>query len=186
MVRPLRRSETVLTNIKRQQCRRSKPFEFCLGYPMSRLPHFDPWVRVVVFCFLWIVIGGIRTCLPVNAQSSTFGQWSNVQTWPYRWIHTQMLPTGKVMFWDSYRKADKPQRWVPTTPSSFTPATSPATIFLYMRFVPFRWRVVRTGGHISDKWGCPTPRLQPFREPWNRVSDMSAGRWYRLIPHGQR
>ena len=144
-----------------------------------RLPHFDPWVRVVVFCLVSIVIGGNRTCLPVNAQSSTVGQWSSVQTWPYRGIHTQMLPTGKVIFWDSYLNADKPQLWDPTT-SSITPAT-PSGYNIFCTGFSFLsdGRLFVTGGHISDNVGLSYASVyNPFTNSWNRVPDMNAGRWY--------
>jgi hypothetical protein len=79
--------------------------------------------RTVVFRFLLIMGSGIGACPPVNAQPTPdlVGQWSNVQTWPYRAIHAHMLPTGKVMFWDSYGSADYPQLWDPTT-ASISPA----------------------------------------------------------------
>src|SRR6266550_2887110 len=51
------------------------------------------------------------------AQNSSTGQWSTLQTWPYLPVHAQMLPTGKVMFWDKYENADNPQLWDPTTAS---------------------------------------------------------------------
>ena len=146
---------------------------------MSRLPRLDPCVRVVVFCFLSLVIVGIRTCLPVNAQSSTVGQWSSVQTWPYRGIHAQLLPTGKVIFWDSYLNADLPQLWDPTT-ASITPAT-PSGYNIFCTGFSFLsdGRLFVTGGHISDNVGLSYASVyNPFTNSWTRVPDMNNGRWY--------
>ncbi|MDQ3665648.1 MAG: fibronectin type III domain-containing protein, partial [Acidobacteriota bacterium] len=143
------------------------------------LPRWGPWARVVLPCFLSIVAVGIGTCLPVNAQSSTVGQWSSVQTWPYRAIHTQMLPTGKVIFWDSYQNADNPHLWDPTT-DSITPAT-PAGYNIFCTGFSFLsdGRLLVTGGHVSDNAGLSyTSVYNPFTNTWTRLADMNAGRWY--------
>jgi galactose oxidase len=88
-----------------------------------------------------------------DAQPSSVGQWSAVQTWPYRAIHAQMLPTGKVMFWDSYANADYPQLWDPAT-GSFTPATrSGYNIFCTGFAFLSDGRFFNAGGHITDNVG---------------------------------
>ncbi|HKR58874.1 MAG TPA: fibronectin type III domain-containing protein [Pyrinomonadaceae bacterium] len=150
---------------------------------MSRLPRFlprlNPRVRLVVFCFLSVVIGGILPSLPVNAQSSTVGQWSSAQTWPYRAVHTQVLPTGKVIFWDSFSNADHPQLWDPTT-GSVTPATQ-AGYNIFCTGVSFLadGRMFLAGGHISDNVGLPSTSVyDPFTNSWTLLPDMNAGRWY--------
>ena len=77
-----------------------------------------PWNHLVrnLLCGLHLIIG-VGVCWTVAAQGgpSTIGQWSSVQAWPYRAIHSQLLPTGKVLFWDSYENADVPQLSDPAT-----------------------------------------------------------------------
>jgi galactose oxidase len=135
-----------------------------------------PWARTM---FLLTVGGGIGVCPSVNAQPSAVGQWSAVQTWPYRAIHGHMLPTGKVMFWDSYVNADNPQLWDPTTGSITTAARSGYNIFCTgFSFFP-DGRLFVVGGHVSDNVGLPHASLyDPFANSWTRLPNMNAGRWY--------
>src|SRR5437867_6040518 len=101
-------------------------------------PHhwLEPWARIVA---LLIVGGGIGLCPSMNAQPSSIGQWSSAQTWPYRPVHAQTLPTGKAMFWDSYTNADHPQLWGPATNSwSAQPHAGCIMFFLHLRLFPGR------------------------------------------------
>src|SRR5438552_14293435 len=99
-----------------------------MSFSSSDKPHhwLGPSARIVA---LLIVGGGISVCPSVNAQPSAVGQWSAVQTWPYRPIHAQMLPTGKVMYWDSYSVADHPQLWDPATGSTSVATPAGYNIF---------------------------------------------------------
>src|SRR5215813_4376098 len=94
------------------------------GRSMSSLTHARAVQRLAravgAYCLL-TVAGSTFLCKPLNAQPSVVGQWSAVQTWPYRAIHAHVLPTGNVMFWDSYSNADHAQLWDPVA-NTMTPA----------------------------------------------------------------
>jgi fibronectin type 3 domain-containing protein len=114
----------------------------------------------------------------VNAQSNPLisGQWSSVQTWPYRAVNAHLLPTGKVMFWEY---ADVPQLWDPST-GSITPAAQAGyNIFCSgFSFLPDGGLLV-VGGHISNGEGLAYASVyNPFTNTWSRTADMNAGRWY--------
>src|SRR5439155_16539354 len=105
------------------------------------------------------------------------GQWSTVQTWPYNPKHAQMLPTGKVMFWDSYENADNPQLWDPTTNTITAAAKAAYNIFCTgFSFLPDGGLLV-TGGHISDNVVLASAAIyNPFTNSWSRIADMNGGR----------
>src|SRR5207253_2383799 len=93
--------------------------------------------------------------------------------------HAQLLPTGKVLFWDSYDNADNPQLWDPTT-NTITPATKAGyNIFCTGFSFLADGRLLVTGGHVSDNVGLTYASLyNPFTNTWARVQDMTGGRWY--------
>ena len=135
-----------------------------------------------VFWFFVIVGSGIGDCPPVNAQSTSdvIGQWSTVQqAWPYVAIHAHMLPTGKVMFWQSYDVADFPQLWDPTT-NSISPADKAGyNIFCIGSSFLTDGRLFVLGGHMSDNVGLSYAfTYNSFTDSWDRLTDMNAGRWY--------
>jgi hypothetical protein len=90
-----------------------------------------------------------------------------------------MLPTGKVMFWDSYAVADHPQLWDPATSSVSAAAQAGFNIFCTgFAFLP-NGRLFVVGGHISDNVGLAyTATYSPFTNSWVRLANMNAGRWY--------
>jgi hypothetical protein len=138
-------------------------------------------LRHQLFCVVpWVVAASVLLFCPLaDAQTSQVGQWSGVQTWPYNPKHAQMLPTGKVMFWDSYENADFPQLWDPSTSIITAAARAGYNIFCTgFSFLP-DGRLFVAGGHISDNVGLPyTFIYDPFGNSWSRQADMNAGRWY--------
>src|SRR5688500_3652968 len=71
---------------------------------------------------------GARSVTPARAQPAVEGEWSGVITWgatPFsavEAIHTFMLPTGKVMFWQTWRESIG--LWDPVT-AQFSTASFP-------------------------------------------------------------
>jgi hypothetical protein len=130
----------------------------------------------------------LLTARDASAQPSVAGQWSTPQTLPYRPIHAQVLPTGKVLFWDSYANADFPQLWDPATGTVTPAAQAGYNIFCSGFTLLGNGRLFMAGGHISDNVGLATAAMyDPFANAWTRLPDMNAGRWYpttTTLPNG--
>lgn len=135
---------------------------------------------------------------PLWAQSSLIGDWSGSFTWGqgggYEAIHVHMLPTGKVMFWQTWRESTG--LWDPVTNQfSAAPFPNPSS------FNPFcsghAWlpdgRLFVGGGHITNDNGMNRANIyNPFTNTWaNNVPNMPSlsnppapytngqnGRWY--------
>jgi len=56
-------------------------------------------------CVLTVVAACLLTVPTVRAQTAVEGQWSGVLNWPVEAIHTVMLPTGKVLVWQTWRES---------------------------------------------------------------------------------
>jgi len=125
---------------------------------------------------------------PLTAQTNPAGQWSAVMTWPFKAVHTHLLPTGKVMFWDSFDLGDNAQLWDPATNSITALPHATANIFCTGHsFLP-DGRLLVTGGHIANFIGLQTTfAFNPLENSWTRLADMNAGRWYptnTTLPNG--
>jgi galactose oxidase len=109
------------------------------------------------------------------------GKWSAVQPWPFRGIHMQMLPTGKVMFWTRHPDAPRPRLWDPITSSlAGELPTAGWQEFCSSHVLLADGQMLMTGGHISgDGDGAPYAALfNSATNTWNRVANMNLGRWY--------
>jgi len=117
--------------------------------------------------------------VPVEAQASSVGQWSNVYTWPYRPIHAQLLPNNKILFWDSYNQADNPYLY---SVNAGTVAAAPhAGYNIFCTGFSFLadGRLLVVGGHIANDTGLATTAIyDSVANTWTRQADMAAGRWY--------
>jgi hypothetical protein len=116
-----------------------------------------------------------------NAQTdpAQVGQWSSVQSWPYRAISAHLLPTGKVLFISYYVESKSPQIWDPATNAiSSAPGTSYDLFCAGHSFLP-DGQILFTGGHHGDYIGWPyTLKYNPFTNSFSPGPDMNAGRWY--------
>jgi galactose oxidase len=117
-----------------------------------------------------------------QADPSLVGQWSAVQTWPYRAIHATLLPTGRVMFWDSYELADNPRLWDPATNIVSEIPKAGYNIFCTGFAAMADGRLFMAGGHIADNVGLAySATFNPFTNVWTRGPNMNAGRWYPTV-----
>ena len=73
--------------------------------------------------------------------------------WPYRAIHAALLPTNKVLFWDSYEKADNPQLWDWATNTISAATKAGYNIFCTGFGGMADGRLFMAGGHIADNVG---------------------------------
>jgi Domain of unknown function (DUF1929)/Glyoxal oxidase N-terminus len=121
-------------------------------------------------------------------QASTTGSWSSLETWPYRAVHANLLPNGKVLFWSYYDEALIPQIWDPSDGSIVPAASISYSIFCAGNSFLADGRLLVTGGHQADYVGWPYARIyNPFNNTWTAAPDMNAGRWYptnTTLPNG--
>ena len=116
----------------------------------------------------------------VTAQNpATVGEFSSVTTWPYKAVHAQLLPTGKVLWWPSFGQGDNPTLWNPSTNAN-TPAThAGANIFCAGYAFLSNGQLLVAGGHVTNFVGLPSAyTYNPLNDSWTRLPDMNNGRWY--------
>jgi fibronectin type 3 domain-containing protein len=135
----------------------------------------------------FFVVAGL-TLPSLFAQPNVQGQWSPLMTWPFKPVHTHVLPTGKVMFWDSFELGDNSRLWDPVTNTLTALPQAGVNIFCTGHSFLRDGRLLVTGGHIANFVGLrDTLTFDPFDNTWTRVADMNAGRWYptnTTLPNG--
>jgi hypothetical protein len=113
---------------------------------------------------------------------SVLGSWGAVQPWPVVPIHTHMLPTGQVLFWD--RDDALPATHFLWDPASelVSPAADPGLdLFCSGHSFLSNGHLFASGGHdLVDGIGLPYGHIyDPFANTWTQVSaQMNLGRWY--------
>jgi hypothetical protein len=139
----------------------------------SHFHHFNARVLVVI-----LFVSGFHARAYAQG-TSVIGQFSAAAATPYRAIHAQLLPTGQVLFWDSYDNADFAQLWNPSTGAFTAAAHAGYNIFCTaFSFMP-NGHLLVTGGHISDFVGLPNASdYDPFLNAWTALPGMGNGRWY--------
>ncbi len=97
-----------------------------------------------------VVASGIFFAPPVGAQEdpSLVGQWSPVQNWPAVSVHSIMLPTREVLFWEN-NDGQEFFLWDPETDFISQAANSQSNLFCSGHsFLPDGTLLV-SGGHIE-------------------------------------
>jgi len=121
---------------------------------------------------------------PLHAQPSAMGEWSAILDWPVEAVHATLLPTGKVMIWQTW--TESVGLWDPLT-LQFSAADLP----LHNPFCSgHAWladgRLLVAGGHIATAVGEHRANIyNPFTNTWadnvpnmpNAAPDKN-GRWY--------
>ena len=126
----------------------------------------------------WFVLW-IGVSVPIaTAQPTTQGEWSGVIDWPIEAIHAAMLPTGKVMIWQTWTQSVG--LWDPATQQFSQPAIPNVNIFCAGHAWLPDGRLMVMGGHINNSVGEPDGNIyDPFTDSWaNNVAPMNAPRWY--------
>ena len=127
-----------------------------------------------------VVLGFIAvSAIAAWAQANVSGQWSAVQSLPYRPVHAHLLPDGKLFFFSYYSESTHPQIWDPSTGTTVPAATASYLLFCAgHNFLPDGTLLV-TGGHQADYVGFPYASIyNPFTNTWKALPNMNAGRWY--------
>lgn len=108
--------------------------------------------------------------LPVYAQPAIDGQWTNVFTWGggggIEAVHTFLLPTGKVMFWSTWRESVG--LWDPVSNQFSTAGNLPAfNVFCSGHAWLPDGRLLVAGGHIQNYNGENRADIfNPFTNLW--------------------
>jgi galactose oxidase-like protein/carboxypeptidase family protein len=117
--------------------------------------------------------------LQCKAQASAVGQWTAVQTWPTRAIHTTLLPDGRVFFVSFYSESLQPHIWDPASNGFSATAQSSYALFCAGHTLMADGRVFTAGGHIADNVGYPHAEIyDPNANTMKPIPDMNQGRWY--------
>ena len=133
-------------------------------------------------------VGGITAATVVIKDAATMqqvGSWSQPENFPVLAVHSALLATGKLMFWDRLGSARifDPVTDTVTTPAPLDPFYD--TFCSGENTLPNGWLFV-TGGH-ADEHGSGdfdgvglknASAYDPFTNSWMRLPDMAAGRWY--------
>jgi hypothetical protein len=129
-----------------------------------------------VLSFAWLAMSALGLAPSANAQPAVVGSWSDVQTWPTVSVHTQLLATGSVLFWDYNGNS---YLWDPTTGAITQPAQPGRNTFCAGNSTLANGAVFVPGGHIANNVGLASASYyDPGADTWTAVPDMNAGRWY--------
>src|SRR5262249_9858487 len=119
----------------------------------------------------------------VSVDPAISGQWSSAIDAQVIPIHTQVLPTGKILFWQNEGDTrDEIRLWDPANGSLNTPALPPPEFYIICSAHSFMadGKLLVAGGHLPDtNAGSPgVLTYDPFTDTWTRLPNMNAGRWY--------
>ena len=115
-------------------------------------------------------------------QSATQGQWSTLENWPSRAIHTTLLPDGRVFFFSYYSESMQPHIWKPSDDTFMATASAPYALFCAGHASMADGRIFIAGGHIADYTGYAHALIyDPFQNTFTPTPDMNNGRWYPTV-----
>lgn len=121
----------------------------------------------------------------------TLGQWSGVMNLPIIPIHSHLLPTGKVLFWDRHisngpagDEEINPRLWDPVGDPTMTNVVKSAHPIVEMFcsghvFLRDGTLFVAGGHNGADGYGLVMSHTyDAVNDIWTRQADMNNGRWY--------
>jgi Galactose oxidase-like, Early set domain/Glyoxal oxidase N-terminus/Fibronectin type III domain len=146
-------------------------------------------LKVRLVALGWFVAGQLIAVSSANAQDpATVGQFSSVITWPYRAVHANLLPTGKVLWWSSWASGYYPQLWNPSTNTNTSAPQSGSNLFCSGHAFLANGQLFIAGGNEANYIGLPNAyTYNPGYNAWTRLPDMNNGRWYptnTTLPNG--
>ena len=133
-----------------------------------------------------VLLASLFVGADARGQASVDGEWGAVLDWPLEAIHSIMLPTGKVMLWQSWQTSSV--IWDPVT-GGFEDTDFPSVnIFCAAHTWLPDGRLFVVGGQrpSGSLWGEPTADIyDPYTGKWASqdptvpdVPAMNLGRWY--------
>ena len=132
----------------------------------------SPAILPVILTIAW----GLLLASPESARGDQVsGSWGAVQTLPYAPINANMLPTGKVLFYEK----DNALIWDPDTGSLTTTPKAGYNLFCNGHTFIEDGKLFLAGGHINTLEGVANASYyDPFSNSWTNLPAMNAGRWY--------
>ena len=130
-------------------------------------------------------IDNINVQFSGNLGAAVYGQWSGVIDAQIVAVHLNLLPTGKVLYWqnggyDGDPLVNQTRLWDPVTQTVSTPALPLDDIFCAGHSFLADGGLLVTGGHDhADGVGLRSASIyNAFTNFWTPLPDMNAGRWY--------
>jgi hypothetical protein len=113
-----------------------------------------------------------------TGQPQQVGIWSGVVSLPIVTVNSNLLPNGKILFWDGQSFGATAIVWDPMMNTiDWVPA--PANIFCTGNEQMADGRVIVVGGAVADHAGLPVANVfDASSESWTVLPNMSFGRWY--------
>src|ERR1043166_2614994 len=107
---------------------------------------------------------------------SVVGQWGSLTPWPSVSIHTHVLNTGQIVFWDY---VDAPRTWDPVTTAFGVLPLVGHNPFCGGHCILADGRLLAVGGHVEPGVGLPNASIyDPFLNTWTQQARMNTNRWY--------
>ena len=126
-----------------------KSYAFCCR--RNRRSSGFQWTSTRVVALLSLPISFFFTASSLCAQDpSTVGQFSAVSTWPYKAVHANLLPNGKVIWWPSFADGDNPTLWDPSTNTNTPLAHVGANVFCSGYGLLSTGQLFVAGGHVTN------------------------------------
>ncbi|HKS36160.1 MAG TPA: galactose oxidase-like domain-containing protein [Verrucomicrobiae bacterium] len=145
-----------------------------VNYPPFRCPSRLIAARIIAVAAL--LLAGAILMPPAHGQPSVVGQWGATQPFPFVSVHTCLLPTGKIIFWDY---SGNTRLWDPATTAITTPAQPGRNTFCSGNSLFPDGRLFVPGGHIENNVGLASASYyDPVADTWTSAPNMNAGRWY--------
>ena len=129
-----------------------------------------------IHCSL-LALACLASAMSALAQNpAVVGQWGPLTPWPSVSIHTHVLHTGKVLFWDY---VDAPRTWNPVTGAFGVLPLVGHNPFCGGHVALADGRIFTAGGHVVPGVGMPNAAIyDPFLNTWTQQALMNDKRWY--------
>ncbi len=119
----------------------------------------------------------------LQSPADQIGEWSAVEQWPIRAIHSTVVSSGKILVWHD---GLPPYLWNPTD-HTLIETGSPdheGDLFCAGHTTLADGRVLAVGGTVdrtSHLGSTEAHIFDPDTETWTRVADLQIGRWYPTV-----
>ena len=131
---------------------------------------------------LLLLVTALISAASAEAAPEDTGQWAAPLSWPQVAVHTSLLPTGKVLFWDGFEAGPNSQNLFDPLTNSLTPKPYARNLFCSGFSQLADGRLFIAGGHVSVNNGIKDSTLwDPNTSSATRVADLQNSRWYPTV-----